>query len=276
MYTTGGLSDKAYLAGRSSGPRAQPMDMGKSRCPRGCVSSAYIKQRLDSSRVLCRLEARLAYDLAARSRTLSGGHTMVNCRLCDDSSADAVVVGYRWMLMVTAKSWGPSAPFDMRLTLAPSRKVASSRCSCLSAATIISIMSTKAKLTLAATSLGAIGIIIFVHHGQKVEKAVSRSIFPSTFLVLNCRTGNARRRHSRHGAATHKEGASTRLRHASRAGKGIPQAANCIRRPESEMIPSHPPLFAIRSNLHSKRSHLLLLHAYLLTRTYSPVPHLGC
>ncbi|THY37651.1 hypothetical protein D6C99_09539 [Aureobasidium pullulans] len=33
-------------------------------------------------------------------------------------------------------------------------------------------MSTKAKLTLAATSLGALGIIIFVHHGQKVEKAV--------------------------------------------------------------------------------------------------------
>ncbi|CAD0082046.1 unnamed protein product [Aureobasidium vineae] len=32
-------------------------------------------------------------------------------------------------------------------------------------------MSTKAKLTLAATSLGAIGIIVFVHHGQKVEKA---------------------------------------------------------------------------------------------------------
>ncbi|CAD0021683.1 unnamed protein product [Aureobasidium pullulans] len=32
-------------------------------------------------------------------------------------------------------------------------------------------MSTKAKLTLAATSLGALGIIIFVHHGQKVEKA---------------------------------------------------------------------------------------------------------
>jgi protein PET117 len=38
-------------------------------------------------------------------------------------------------------------------------------------------MSTKAKLTLAATSLGAIGIIVFVHHGQKVEKAVSHSIF---------------------------------------------------------------------------------------------------
>lgn len=101
---------------------------------------------------------------------------MVNCRLCDDGSGGAVVVGYRWMLMVTAKSWGPSAPLDMRLTLAPSREVASPNCSCLSIATTISTMSTKAKLTLAATSLGAIGIIIFVHHGQKVEKAVSQSI----------------------------------------------------------------------------------------------------
>jgi len=161
---------------------------------------------------------------------------MVNCRLCDDSSGSAVVVGYRWMLMVTAKSWGPSAPFDMRLTLAPSRKVASSCSSCLSIATTIYTMSTKAKLTLAATSLGAIGIIIFVHHGQKVEKAVSLSIFLSTFLVLNSRTGYARRCHSRHGAATHKEGTSTGLRYASRAGKGIPQATDCFRRPKSKII----------------------------------------
>jgi hypothetical protein len=80
--------------------------------------------------------------------------------------------------MVTAKSWGPSAPFDMRLTLAPSRKVTSLSCSCLSLSPLSTLtMSTKAKLTLAATSLGAIGIIVFVHHGQKVEKAVSQSIF---------------------------------------------------------------------------------------------------
>jgi len=78
------------------------------------VSSAYVKQRLDSSRVLCRLERVLAYDLVAGISRSAGKHTMVNCRLCDDSSGSAVVVGYRWMLMVTAKSWGPSAPFDAR------------------------------------------------------------------------------------------------------------------------------------------------------------------
>lgn len=33
-------------------------------------------------------------------------------------------------------------------------------------------MSTKAKLTLAGTSLGALGIIVFVHYAQKSEKAV--------------------------------------------------------------------------------------------------------
>ncbi|KAL1296589.1 hypothetical protein AAFC00_000085 [Neodothiora populina] len=32
-------------------------------------------------------------------------------------------------------------------------------------------MSTKAKLTLAGTSLGALGIIVFVHYAQKSEKA---------------------------------------------------------------------------------------------------------
>jgi hypothetical protein len=77
----------------------------------------------------------LAYGLVARSRRTPGKDTMVKCELCDDRSRDAVVVGYRWMLMVTAKSWGPSAPFDMRLALAPSRKVASPSCRCLSIAT---------------------------------------------------------------------------------------------------------------------------------------------
>lgn len=46
-------------------------------------------------------------------------------------------------------------------------------------------MSTKAKLTLAATSLGAIGIIIFVHHGQKVEKAVCYTQISSNKYISN-------------------------------------------------------------------------------------------
>lgn len=38
------------------------------------------------------------------------------------------------------------------------------------------IMSRASKLTLAATSLGAIGIVIFVHYSQRAEKAV-RALF---------------------------------------------------------------------------------------------------
>lgn len=37
-------------------------------------------------------------------------------------------------------------------------------------------MSAASKATLAATSLSAIGIIIFVHYGQKVEKAVCQEL----------------------------------------------------------------------------------------------------
>ena len=58
-----------------------------------------------------------------------------------------------------------------------------------------SIMSTKAKLTLAATSLGALGIIIFVHHGQKVEKAVCLARSVSSGITLTSELGNARRCH---------------------------------------------------------------------------------
>ena len=58
-----------------------------------------------------------------------------------------------------------------------------------------SIMSTKAKLTLAATSLGALGIIIFVHHGQKVEKAVCLARSVSSEITLTSELGNARRCH---------------------------------------------------------------------------------
>jgi protein PET117 len=40
-------------------------------------------------------------------------------------------------------------------------------------------MSTKAKLTLAGTSLGALGIIVFVHYSQKAEKAVRSCSLPA-------------------------------------------------------------------------------------------------
>jgi protein PET117 len=41
-------------------------------------------------------------------------------------------------------------------------------------------MSTASKITLAATTLSAVGIITFVHYGQKAEQAV-RPAFPPTF-----------------------------------------------------------------------------------------------
>lgn len=107
---------------------------------------------------------------------------MVDCRLCDDSSGSCSgcwlqmdVDGYRQVQIV-----GPKRAFRYATETRSFPQTCS--CSCLSIATSISTMSTKAKLTLAATSLGAIGIIVFVHHGQKVEKAVSHFIFSSTFL----------------------------------------------------------------------------------------------
>ena len=36
-------------------------------------------------------------------------------------------------------------------------------------------MSQRAKLTLAGTTVGAVGVIVFVHYAQKTEKAVSDS-----------------------------------------------------------------------------------------------------
>ena len=41
-------------------------------------------------------------------------------------------------------------------------------------------MSTASKITLAATTLSAVGIITFVHYGQKAEQAV-RPAFPPAF-----------------------------------------------------------------------------------------------
>lgn len=45
-------------------------------------------------------------------------------------------------------------------------------------------MSRASKITLAATSLGAIGIVIFVHHAQRAEKAV-RSRRRTSFCIAD-------------------------------------------------------------------------------------------
>ena len=94
----------------------------------------------------------------------------------------------RWMLMVTAKLWSKRTIRYATHRSFPELLPLNSHFQ------ITQIMSTKAKLTLAATSLGALGIIIFVHHGQKVEKAVclARSV---SEIILTSELGNARRCH---------------------------------------------------------------------------------
>lgn len=68
-------------------------------------------------------------------------------------------------------------------------------------------MSTASKVTLALTTLGAIGIVISVHYGQKAERAVrTPGTSFSTQLTL---LGNARRRHSGRGAAEDTKGTAT-------------------------------------------------------------------
>jgi len=67
-------------------------------------------------------------------------------------------------------------------------------------------MSTASKVTLAVTTLGAIGIVVSVHYGQKAERAVSLIPFllSSGFSQL---LGNACRCYSRYGATEAEEGA---------------------------------------------------------------------
>lgn len=66
-------------------------------------------------------------------------------------------------------------------------------------------MSAAAKLTLATTTLSALGIVVFVHQQQKADKAVCFQLIflTSHYLLLIMATGNAPRRHPRHGTATH-------------------------------------------------------------------------
>ena len=69
-------------------------------------------------------------------------------------------------------------------------------------------MSRAAKLTLAGTSLGAAGVIVFVHYAQKAEKAVSlrphHQFIHQKFRTNRGIPGNACRRDPRYGAAAAK------------------------------------------------------------------------
>lgn len=48
------------------------------------------------------------------------------------------------------------------------------------------IMSAAAKMTLAGTSLGALGIIVFVHYAQKADKAVCFPLCHELVLIVRC------------------------------------------------------------------------------------------
>lgn len=77
-----------------------------------------------------------------------------------------------------------------------------------------SIMSTASKVTLALTILGAIGIVVSVHYGQRAERAVCLRVNSFENLIWPS-LGNARRRYSRYGAAETKKRAPTRFWHAA-------------------------------------------------------------
>ena len=111
-------------------------------------------------------------------------------------------------------------------------------------------MSTAAKVTLASTTLGAVGIVALVHYQQQAEKTVSipsclhtylatslrpfpplSSTNPSIFLPKNTHAkfslGNARRRSPRHGTTKDQTGAAGRVRDAAAAGGGVSEGAEC-------------------------------------------------
>lgn len=83
-------------------------------------------------------------------------------------------------------------------------------------------MSTRARLTLATTTLGAIGIVIFVHRQQTLDKAVCFQLLEVSILApTELSTGHASRCYPRYGAATHQARETAGLRDATTAGRRV-------------------------------------------------------
>lgn len=82
-------------------------------------------------------------------------------------------------------------------------------------------MSTAAKLTLAGTTAGAIGIVIFVHMQQKLDKAVSATSSSNIFTNFDRYLGYASRRDSRYGTAKDQERKTGRFRDAKTVGGAV-------------------------------------------------------
>ena len=104
-------------------------------------------------------------------------------------------------------------------------------------------MSRAAKLTLAGTSLFAIGTVFFVHYSQQAEKTVCSSPLPFNHILPSLITrasqltftnffypGNARWRRTRYATATSKKRAAVGFRDAETDGGGIQEGAECALR----------------------------------------------
>ncbi len=66
-------------------------------------------------------------------------------------------------------------------------------------------MSTASKVTLAGTALGAVGVVVFVHYGQKIEQAVCLAFIPNLLYRLTV-AGHACWGRARHGTTTLEKG----------------------------------------------------------------------
>ena len=82
-------------------------------------------------------------------------------------------------------------------------------------------MSRAAKLTLAGTSLFAIGTIVFVHHAQQAEKAVRFYFTQTGGRHTNSWSGDAPGCSPGRGTAATKERTTARFRDAESPGGGI-------------------------------------------------------
>ena len=125
----------------------------------------YVKERLDSGRVLgglCLMSASQTIAISTSEHTIL--ESQVAGRRC--------VLSGRWSCRGSSnqapRAWR-SGPSSYPLKSESSAQLVAHAHRSQPPGTV---MSTASKLTLAATSLGAVGIVIFVHYAQRAEKTV--------------------------------------------------------------------------------------------------------
>src|ERR1700712_2870882 len=106
-------------------------------------------------------------------------------------------------------------------------------------------MSRASKFTLAATGLGTLGIVCFVHWAQEADRA---GCYDFNIAVLHFTDsldieGYAQRRRARYGEAAYSTRTSSRVRNAKGPRTGVSQAANCTQhnRRSKYNRPEHEP-----------------------------------